>query len=135
MSGGTHPSVIARKQSNQFHARTKLSAPDLMQVMYGIHDPSLLWSIATEHVQYLADLTESEGVIVLPRRFAMHHHILHLKAFEQSADIPVDETGYRYFLVHNQIQPFFLPNKLVSASLLQSGPCLSDVPDKHCFFP
>ena len=39
MSGGVHPSMIARKQSNQFRARKKLSAPDLMQVMYGIDDP------------------------------------------------------------------------------------------------
>ncbi len=67
MSGGVHPSVITRKQSNQFRARTKLLAPDLMQVMYGIDDPSLLWSIATERVQYPADLTDSEGVKVLPR--------------------------------------------------------------------
>ncbi len=134
MSGGVHPSVIARKQSNQFRARTKLSAPDLMQVMYGIDDPSLLWSIATDCVQYPADLTETEGVTVLPRRFTAHHHILHLKAFEQSADIPVDETGYWYFSVHNRIQPFFLPNESVSAMLLQSGPCLSDAPDEHCSF-
>ncbi len=87
-----------------------------------------------ECVQYPGDLRASEGVTVLPRRFATHHHILHLKAFEQSADIPVEETGYRYFSVHNQIQPFFLPNELVSAMLLQSGPCLSDIPDKHCSF-
>ena len=134
MSGGVHPSVIARKQSNQFHARTKLSAPDLMQVMYGIDDPSLLWSIATECVQYPADLTDSEGVAVLPRRFTVHHHILHLKAFEQSADVPVDETGYRYFAVHNHIQPFFLPNESVSATMLHSEPSLSDVPDEHTSF-
>ncbi len=134
MLGGVHPSMITRKQSNQFHARTKLSAPDLMQVMYGIDDPSLLWSITTERVQYPADLTDSEGVKVLPRRFAAHHHILHLKAFEQSADVPVDETGYCYFSAHNQIQPFFLPNESVSATLLHSGPCLSDAPDEHCLF-
>ncbi len=102
--------------------------------MYGIDDLSLLWSIATECVQYPADLKESEGVTVLPRQFAMHHHISHLKAFEQSADVPVDETGYCYFSVHNRIQPFFLPNELVSATLLQSGPCLSAVPDEHHSF-
>ena len=134
MSGGVHPSMIVRKRSNQFRARTKLSAPDFMQVMYGIDDPSLLWSIATECVQYLADLTDSEGIRLLPRQFAAHHHISHLKAFEQSADVPVDETGYRYFSVHNQIQPFFLPNESVSATLLHSGLCLSDAPDEHCSF-
>ncbi len=105
-----------------------------MQVMYGIDDPSLLWSIATERVQYPADLMDSEGVTVLPRRFAAHHHISHLKAFEQSADVPVDETGYRYFAVHNCIQPFFLPNELVSAMMLQSETGLSGVPDEHCTF-
>ncbi len=112
----------------------KLSAPDLKQVMYGIDDPSLLWSIATECVQYPADLTDSEGVAVLPRRFAAHHHISHLKAFEQSADVPVDETGYRYFAVHNCIQLIFLPNESVSATLLQAKPSLSDAPDEHCSF-